>query len=34
MDQLIGGGANGAQAGAANAADLIKDSNQQQSPRT
>ena len=30
MDQLIGGGAAGAQAGAANAADLIKDSNQQQ----
>src|SRR5438034_11455307 len=30
MDQLIGGGAAGAQAGAANAADLIKDSDQQQ----
>jgi putative thioredoxin len=29
MDQLIGGGASGAQAGAANAADLIKDSDQQ-----
>ena len=30
MDQLIGSGTNGAQAGAANAADLIKDSDQQQ----
>ena len=30
MDQLIGGGASGAQAGAVNAADLIKDSDQQQ----
>src|SRR6185369_8022625 len=30
MDQLIGGGAAGAQPGAANAADLIKDSDQQQ----
>jgi putative thioredoxin len=30
MDQLIGGGANGAQDNGANAADLIKDSNQQQ----